>query len=153
MVLLVAVAAGGALLGSRLAGPVGTPVTVGRFTFRMPVGWQNLRCPGPPRECVRVLPDPGDLDDAIFVGFMQLNSVEGDPSDLLLDPDLALGGVPRLKVDGLPAIRVEDAYLRAVLMVGPLPDGKFVVYCGYRSHEAQIRKGCDLVVQTLEIRR
>jgi hypothetical protein len=129
----------------------------GRFTFDLPPGWHRVDCPAARSDCVQVEPDLGTPDDAVIVGYLEPNPVEGTPIDFLLSlPD---GTTPdgdiikRTTVDGRSAVRMEPSADRDILVIGALGPGQFFVDCAFRWHEAAIRAGCDVVVKTLKIRK
>ncbi|MEV1157574.1 hypothetical protein AB0J27_19470 [Micromonospora chokoriensis] len=99
------------------------------------------------------------------------NQVEGSPMDLLLvdDPPLAVQdpSVERLTLDGAKAVRMDLSALPSapspsdlqgiqdVLVVGVLPVGthNLVVTCSHDRLVAEMRAGCDLIVESLRFPR
>lgn len=144
----------------------------GRVSFTAPKGWTAGPCP--PRgdaNCVRLSPRGGAEGDAVTVLASERNQVEGSPMDLLLvdDPSLAVQdpSIERLTLDGAKAVRMDLAALggdpgwegepgvQDVTVYGDLPGGthNLLVTCSHDQLVAEMRAGCDLIVESLRFPR
>ncbi|MDG4779819.1 hypothetical protein O7614_09210 [Micromonospora sp. WMMD961] len=133
--------------------------------------------------CVRLSPRGAAEGDAVIVMANERNQVEGSPMDLLLADDAFLGAqspsIERLTLDGAKVARMDLSALptpagppgdsaadadpwssglpgvQDVLVVGVLPVGthSLLVTCGHGRLVAEMRAGCDLIVESLRFPR
>ncbi|MGW0217142.1 hypothetical protein ACWDXH_22405 [Micromonospora chokoriensis] len=144
----------------------------GRVSFTAPKGWATSPCP--PRgdgNCVHLSPSGAAAGDAVIVMASESNKVEGSPMDLLLvdDPSVAVQdpSVERLTLDGAKAVRMDLAALgggprpsdlpgvQDVMVYGTLPGDThdLLVTCSHDRLVAEMRAGCDLIVESLRFPR
>jgi hypothetical protein len=152
-----------------------TTTADGRMSFTAPAGWTTRPCP--PRsepDCTEVSPKAGGDGDSVMLMTTEPNPVEGSPMDLLLVDDPAVApsdpAIQRLTLDGAKAVRI-DAYkfppgsmasmeglpsVPDVMVYGVIPDStdEFMIRCRHGVlPAAQMRAGCDLIVESLRFPR
>ncbi|MET8083276.1 hypothetical protein [Micromonospora sp. NPDC005237] len=148
-----------------------TTTADGRMSFTAPAGWTARPCP--PLEdpgCLQVSPKAGGEGDIVLVMAFARNPVEGTPMDLMLVDDPAVvppdPAVQRLTLDGAKAVRLDSFKLPQrpvpsmtelpgvddVMVYGVVPDStdEFMITCRHGVlPAAQMRAGCDMIVESL----
>lgn len=152
-----------------------TPTADGRMSFTAPAGWTARPClPRTELDCTQISPKAGGEGDSVMLLTTEPNPVEGSVMDLLLVDDPAVvpshPAVQRLTLDGAKAVRL-DAYkfppepmanmeglpgVDDVMVYGVIPDStdEFMISCRHGVlPAAQMRAGCDLIVESLRFPR
>ncbi|MEU8170358.1 hypothetical protein AB0B97_28040 [Micromonospora sp. NPDC049004] len=152
-----------------------TTTADGRMSFTAPAGWTTRPCP--PREdpaCAQVSPKGGGEGDVVMLMITAPNPVEGSPMDLFLVDDPVIvpsdPAVQRFTLDGAKAVRLDSYKLPPepmasmdempgvsdVMVFGVVPDAtdEFMIMCRNGVlPAAQMRAGCDLIVESLRFPR
>ncbi|WP_435205930.1 hypothetical protein [Micromonospora sp. bgisy143] len=152
-----------------------TTTADGRMSYTAPAEWTARPCPprGEP-DCTQVSPKAGGEGDIVMLMTMEPNPVEGSVMDLFLVDDPAVAptdpAVQRLTLDGAKAVRI-DSYkfppepmanmegfpgVADVMVYGVIPDStdEFAIMCRHGVlPAAQMRAGCDLIVESLRFPR
>jgi hypothetical protein len=143
---------------SATASPVRVSTADGRLSFELPTGWTWERCNYIRDTCVDLRP-PAPWSYAPPISVSIDSPREGMPSDLYIGMESAQ--IPEelrtvfqpTEVDGLPALRFQEAEAAPVRVYGYTAVGdRFSVDCELRGDE-RVRAGCALVTATLKIRR
>ncbi|MET8203628.1 hypothetical protein [Micromonospora taraxaci] len=147
-----------------------TTTADGRMGFTAPKGWTARPClPHRDPGCVQVSPKDAEEGDTVTMMAFASNSVEGTPMDLLLIEDPAImppdPSIKRLTLDGAKAVRMDLSKLPSgpmpstatlpgvedVMVYGIVPGStdQFIISCGHDRLAAEMRVGCDLIVESV----